>query len=202
MKTIFKLLCLCLALLLLLTACSAPASGSEKPLIDQGLEVIKLMSEMAGNEAYHKLHSANEEVTNTLKKIPGNYSNPTQVYSLTVPEDLFFEIPAGVSPALKAHLQRLTMVSFPNQINAKSGNITVAAASICMASKTFVNRFAKNSLYLYFFADGVPAAVSFSVGDDDTVLAQGTFLLAENFSVEQLSDYTAHSNITLEKIYG
>ena len=64
-----------------------------------------------------------------------------------------------------------------------AGAETLAAASICTVSDTFVcDNLTQNTLYLYTYETAVPVMVSFVTGQDGAVLATGIPILSDSFS--------------------
>ena len=75
------------------------------------------------------------------------------------------------------------MASIVSQINAMGGVENLAASSVCTVGKTFVSENASESIiYLYTYEDAAPIAVTFTVGEDYTVSATGTFILYDGFT--------------------
>ena len=61
-----------------LTACGINKDSSS--LYDQGLEVVKVMDEMAKSDSYTKYFTGNDEILKIIEGIAvGNYSEPKEV---------------------------------------------------------------------------------------------------------------------------
>lgn len=187
----------CLALIigtvLLLAACSGGPAASQqgKSPYDQGLELIALMQEMANSEAYMQTYSQSLELQQILEPVQaGDYSQPQAVYKITLSQEGIESLSeaAGMdsmSDGLRSYMEERIQAAIATEINAAGGAMVLAASSICTASKTFVSQeLTENAVYLYTYADGVPAAVSFIRGEDGSVSATASFLLDESFAVE------------------
>lgn len=155
-------------------------------LYDRGLETIAQMRELAGSGDYLSLYVSDAGVQGIAAQAgAGKDAQPSAVWQVTFPGDSaleFYQIEGGessLSPNLRDTLreQYCSAAVFANRNNAAYGAETVAAFSICTASKVFVYPgLPENTLYLYQYTDAVPAAVSFIKGEDDTVSAFGMFV--------------------------
>ena len=89
----------------------------------------------------------------------------------------------GASEELKNYLTQRVMASLMSQINAMSGVENLAASSVCTVGKTFVSENAEeNVIYIYVFEGTAPVAVTFTLGEDHTVSATGTFIFYDGFT--------------------
>ena len=72
-----------LAMILSLSACSSNQNHAEtKSLYAQGLDVVGLMSEMAGTNGYADIYTGNSEIKTVIQNIAsGDYSAPQTVYA-------------------------------------------------------------------------------------------------------------------------
>ncbi len=210
MKTIFRGAALALALSLVMTlgGCAGkepageasqpePEAAPAKTLYQQGEELAAWLVEMAGNRDYLSLYTGDEEVLGVLARaVEGkDYTSPKAVYSVTVPGDaagkllglMGMEGADGLPDRLQQRVREKMIQALPTQVNAMAGTETLAAASICTASKTFVNdQVTEGVIYLYAYENGAPVAVTFLPGEDGAVAATGTFLLGDSFSLESL----------------
>ena len=90
-----------------------------------------------------------------------------------------------MSERLRSYMEERIQAAIATEINAAGGAMLLAASSICTASKTFVcQELTENAVYLYTYADGMPAAVSFIRGEDGSVSATASFLLDESFPAD------------------
>lgn len=190
MKQIYVLVVCCAALLL--SAC-ANTSGSmfvHNSLYDQGLSIITLMSEMVKSPEYGKMYSQNETLIAQLETAgQGDYTKPKAVYQVTVSEDLIktmtqFMLMDELSPALKEYVYQRMRGMLATQLNQDGGAEALAASSITMAQKTFVcdTLDQTGTSYLYTYETGFPILISFTPGEDHTVLASGSFIFSKNFA--------------------
>ena len=89
----------------------------------------------------------------------------------------------GVSEELKNYLTQRVIASLMSQINAMSGVENLAASSVCTVGKTFVSENAtENVIYIYTYEGTAPVAVTFTLGEDHSVSATGTFILYDGFT--------------------
>lgn len=185
-----------LSIVLLLGSCgSGPEGGtSGKSLYEQGLAIISVMQEMAGSEDCIASFTSDTDLGSILSEAAaGDYSEPQAVYQIKVPADSFLEVSgleiSGLSQALQENLKARVASAVVSQINARGGVETLAAASVCTAGKTFVSsELAEDMIYLYVYEDAVPAAVTFTKGEDGAVSASGTFVLYDEFPTASASD--------------
>ena len=64
-----------------------------------------------------------------------------------------------------------------------SGVENLAASSVCTVGKTFVSENAsENVIYIYVYEGTAPVAVTFTLGEDHTVSATGTFIFYDGFT--------------------
>jgi len=179
-----KITAITLSLLILLTALTGCAGKNETTLYEQGLSLIAIMDEMAKSELYHATMTSSDTVIGKLGAIrESSFEEPETVYTISLNEDYIammseWEEMPDISDTLKEVLNTKLIGAFATQINALAGAETLAASAVCAAGKTFVDANCKENLvYLYVFANGVPAAVTFVPGEDGAVSASGTFIL-------------------------
>lgn len=227
MKQFFRgtALALALAIILLLGGCTrkeptgeaiepAPAPAPAKTLYQQGEDLAAQLVEMAGNRDYLSLYTGEEEILNILAQtVEGkDYTTPKAVYSLTISEDAAGKILTAMEmdnannlpDHLKQKARERIFQALPTQVNAMSGAQTLAAASICIANKVFVDPgLTDGIIYLYTYENGEPIAVVFQPGEDGAVSASGTFLLNDDFqmdSLEGLSGLLGMLGVTVEEV--
>ena len=199
---------LCAALMLSVgSACLAET----KSLYSHGMDVIHLMAEMVGSENYVNLFTANTEIREIVDQLAkADYTEPEAVYVLTVSEEILnamAELGAleSASDALKQYLSQRMMTSLVSQINGRSGAVRLAAASVCTAGKTFIHHDAQDLIYLYSFANAAPVAVTFTVGEDQTVSASGMFVVYEDFpcgSAEEIEAFFEEVEVRVQPLEG
>jgi len=182
--------------LVLISGCSIGDGKSEseqqsaKTLYDHGLEVVSLLGEMAQSDQYVSLLSGSTEIRSILKEASqGNFSQPKAVYRISIPESAALSLMemdiSGLSKTLQENIKSKVSSMIFSQINAMGGATTLAASSVCTAGKTFVSsELEEDQIYLYTYADAVPATVTFIKGEDGTVSATGTLLLYEDFQAD------------------
>lgn len=187
MKRIVPLL---LASVLLFVSCGTPATDT-KSLYDHGLDIVSMLNEIVESDAYVSVYSASEDIMNIVNSIAeGDHTVPKAVYQLMIPEESLLalsevEAMPDLSDELRAFLTGRVQASVINIANSRNGATTLAATSICTVGKTFVSsEITGNTIYLYTFENGFPVAVSFTVGEDSTVSASGTFLLSEDLGAD------------------
>ena len=197
-----------------LVACGKNENNAKtKSLYTQGLEVVQLMSEMTQSEEYIDLYTDNNDIKTVVQSInTGDYTTPKAVYAISMNSDnlaAIVEINAlsNISKELKAYLTQRIFGSLMVQINGMSGVEKLATASVCTVTKTFVNENVnENVIYLYTYENAVPAAVTFTVGEDQTISASGVFIMYDNFTCDSAEEvksflsfiYTAFGEV-LEK---
>ena len=190
MKKSILAVILSLVMILSLSACGNNTENAEtKSLYAQGLEVIKLMSEMTQTGEYVDILAGSSEITSIIQGIStGDYSNPKAVYAISITDSNLaamagFNNLGNASNGLKSFLMQRMLGSLMTQINGKSGMANLAAASVCTVGKTFVNENAtKDIIYLYTYENAVPVAVTFTIGENQAVYASGVFVMYDVFT--------------------
>lgn len=189
-----KCMTIVLAVLVTLVLCGCGnAAPKERSLYTQGLDVANLVVQAAQSDAYLDQLSGNASLREILEDAAqGDYSTPKAVYELrfsSLPEESD-TLPEPLAKAL--HQQLLpTLIS---QLNAAAGAETLAAASVCTMSKTFVASDATDdTLYLYQYETGYPIAVIFTPGEDGAVSARGCFLLCPDVPQQGTAEEIADS---------
>ncbi len=187
---------LCAMLLSLMLAClvlsgceSKGGKADDALLYDRGLAVISLMDEIVSNEDYLKSYTASADLAEILEKVGKNrHSSPKAVYCLgDFPETLLYMALGGNVSGFSEELIDLTekkvVQAIPTQINARGGANVLAASSVASAGYTFDAAGLtgeKPFIYLYVF-DDVSCMVTFAPGEDDSVSANGCFILYDGF---------------------
>ena len=181
---------LVLVIILGLAACGAAKEAkNSKSLYSHGLDVISLLSQMTGSENFIGIYTANSEIKDIILALGGHsYETPDAVYAIIVPEETLMGMAElsdleGVSEELKNYLTQRVIASLMSQINAMSGVENLAASSVCTVGKTFVSENAtENVIYIYTYEGTAPVAVTFTLGEDHSVSATGTFILGDGFT--------------------
>ena len=206
---------LVLVIILGLAACGAAKEAkASKSLYSHGLDVIRMLSEMTQSENFIGIYTANSEIKDIILELGNHsYETPDAVYAITVPEETLMDMAElsdleESSEELRNYLTQRVMASLISQINAMSGVENLAASSVCTVGKTFVSENAtENVIYIYTYEETAPVAVTFTLGEDHTVSATGTFVLYDGFtcgSAEEIqsvfSDITVNvTELTPEK---
>lgn len=169
--------------------------GNQKSLYEHGIDVIQLMSEMAHSTDYSITYTGNESIRDIINDIgKSDYQEVKKVYSISFDKDTLENMiePAGIggiSDELKEYTMQRMITAFVSQINAYSGAETLAATTVCTAGKTFVSdELDQDSILIYTFEDAYPAAVTFIAGEDNTVSANGVFIVNDNFVCDSSED--------------
>lgn len=192
---------------------AAPSQAPEKTLLEQGQELVALMGEMANNSQYASFYTDDQEMQELLAAAgEGDFSSPQAVYAIRFPDEALaglLELAGlgsldGFSDELRQNLRARVISAMPTQLNAMGGSSVLAAASICTASKTFVNgQAAENLIYLYTYPNAVPVAVTFLPGEDGAVSATGMFILYEqgqSMGPEQFQSLLGSFGVEIEEV--
>ena len=178
-----------LIIVLSLSACSDKGNAEGKSLYEQGLEIVRLMSEMTQTEGYVDVYTGNSEIKAVIQSISaGDYSSPKAVYAISITDDdlaAMVELNRldNVSDELKKFLLQRSRSALITQINSMSGVENLAAASVCTAGKSFVNEnVTEDVIYLYTYENARSVAVTFSVGENQAVSASGMFVMYDGFT--------------------
>jgi len=198
-----------LASLMLLSSCGV--TDSELPSLEiRGMQIVSMLEEIAESEDYLSIYSSDEELRNIIDTFAeGDHSDPAVIYRLTLSEESVkslcgTDILTSLSHELQAFLESRVQASIINIANARGGSTALAATSICTAGKTFVSdEITADTIYLYTFENAVPVAVSFTVGEGNTVSASGTFLIAEELntdSPETIREFFSEIDLAVEVV--
>lgn len=178
-----------------LSACGNSERNTEtKSLYAQGLEIVRLMTEMT---QYEDVYITSSEVQSAVQKIgTGDYTAPKAVYAISVADENVAAMAElmeldldNASEELKSYYMQKVLGSFMVQINARSGTENLVAASICTVEKFFVNENVnENVIYVYTYENAVPAAVTFLVGEDHAISASGVFVVYDEFTCDSADE--------------
>lgn len=175
-------------------------TGSQRSLYSHGLDVISLMCEIAGSDDYLSFYTDSDELGAIVRDIrAGDHTSPKAVYAVSVDADSLSTLAlmagidlGGASDELRAYISQRVVGSIATQLNAMGGASSIAAASICTAGKTFVSEDIEGSvIYLYTYENAVPVAVTFTVGEDHTVSANGVFVVYDGFKCGSVDEIKA-----------
>ena len=195
-----------LIIVLSLSACSDKGNAEGKSLYEQGLEIVRLMSEMTQTEGYVDVYTGNSEIKAVIQSISaGDYSSPKAVYAISITDDdlaAMVELNRldNVSDELKKFLLQRSRSALITQINSMSGVENLAAASVCTAGKSFVNEnVTEDVIYLYTYENARSVAVTFSVGENQAVSASGMFVMYDGFTCGSAAEIESFfSDITVD----
>lgn len=193
-----------------LCACGNNKVKSEtKSLYAQGLEVVQLMTEMTQTQEYIDI-AAPDNLKSIIQELAdGDYSTPKAVYSIKASEKDLATIAEiknfdNISNNLKPLILSKIYGSFIARVNSMGGVEDVAVAGLCTAGKTFINEDATgNIIYLYTYDNAVPVAVTFVTGDDNSVSANGTFVMYDEFtcdSVDGIKDFFNYITVEVTEV--
>lgn len=193
----------------LLTSCGV--TESELPSLEvRGMQIVSMLEEIAESEEYLSIYSSDAELLDIIHTFAeGDHSDPKTIYRLTLSEETVkslcgTDILTSLSPELQTFLEGRVQASVINIANARGGSTALAAASICTAGKTFVSdEITADTIYLYTFENAVPVAVSFTVGEGNTISASGTFLIAEELntgSPESIIEFFSEIDLSVEVV--
>lgn len=166
-----------------------------KTLYEQGLEVVSLMGDLAGSDAYMEAVAPGD--IRDFIEIPEetDFTAPKAVYKITLSlldaEWLeLLEIDSAEMPdTVDAYMKQKMSGAIINILNAQGGAKSLAAAGTLAVTKAFVcDEEAENVIYLYTYDNSVPAAVSFIPGENGAVIAQGMFLFSAGLEMETPED--------------
>lgn len=212
MKTVWTTLAVIVVLVsvLSLSACGNNESSAEtKSLYAQGLEIVKLMSEMTQSEEYVDIFIESSDIKSVVQNIStGDYTTPKAVYAISITDENIAAMAelnnlGNASKGLKSFLTQRVLGSLMTQINGMSGVVNLAASGVCTVGKTFVNEnTTENVIYLYTYDNAVPIAVTFIVGEGQAISASGVFVMYDWFTCgsadEIKSFFSVFSDIIVE----
>lgn len=207
-KKILSLI-LVLAMMFSFVSCSTEKEiVSEKTPYDYGMDVISLMVEAVGIEAYLAALGGSEDVREMARRVgQADYSTPKAVYSISVEEELAHEFMASANldnlpESIEDSVENRLYGAMITRLNSTYGIDAVAASSICAFNKMFVDeKITENMVYIFFYEDAFPVAVVFTVGEGGAVMATSNVIFSEDFSAdsaeeiqELFSDYGVVAN--------
>lgn len=211
MKKAKRIYICALILLMSLFAMTACGKKDDKSLYEHGLDLVDTIVEAAEVEEYWEAMGIRGE--NFLEQIEnitsGKYKEPKKVYALTISHDglsnMLEEMDLDVDE-LSEDLQNLIgnrmFASLANQVNAQGGSETLVVSSVLNATKTFVcDKLESNCMYIYLYKKGTPVSVTFIKGEDGSVSASATFLMAESLGEdleEALEDIEIFDELGIE----
>ena len=175
-------------------------AAADKSLEQHGMDVISLMDEMLRSDEYLSMMTSATEFQEIVEEMrSGDYTEPENVYKISIPEDTLGTMMAtlgedtgvldGMSDTLYDTLNKKVTAGMINQINAQSGVTYLALTSIFTAGKTFVNdEMEQDFMYLYTFENGYPIFVTFTMGEGGAVTASGSFFMNKEMSFESVTD--------------
>lgn len=207
---------LLIGLLLSLCACKKETAdenkdeirkASKNEMYELGLDLVSVLDEMVKSEDYASIMStgALDEVISQVNT--DGYDKPSHVYSLKLPssDELLGmanldnnENWNALSDTLKDQLKnRLNFSVFITSVNNARGSKIVAFSSAYIATDYCEDKKLQDIVYLYFFEDGTPIAVTFNKRGN--ISAQ--FLFAENIeNIEKAKDFFKELNAEIEEI--
>lgn len=211
MKKAKKIYICALILLMSIFAMTACGKKDDKSLYEHGLDLVDTIVEAAEEEGYWEAMGIRSE--NFLAQIEnitnGKYKEPKKVYALTVSHkglsNMLEELDLDVDE-LSENLQNMIgnkmFASLANQVNAQGGSETLVVSSVLNATKTFVcDKLESNCMYIYLYKKGTPISVTFIKGEDGSVSATATFLMAESLGEdleEALEDIEIFDELGIE----
>lgn len=214
MKPYLRRFSVLFCILLLCIACLPACQSAPSNLLDHGMDVIAIMSDMVSNDQYAELmmgniNSVNEHLQNLKSE---DYSKPSAVYEVSVPAESLLKVLTGsskdalqMSDRLQDYVLDSTYSSFISTINSEAGVSALTVSSVLCAQLTFEEKIDQNTIYLYVFDQAV-IAVTFLKGEDQTVRALGHFVLSESLAVTNEEDMATSLNkikawnVTVKKI--
>ena len=186
---------------------ATPGNSSDKELYDIGKQMIGIQDEMVRSEEYKEILGA-VAFENVIKSVAeGDYTSPSAVYSVTLPEndELLYLIGRsiaknweGLSENLKEQVRELvnfsTLLSY---ICAQKGTEVMAFRSIYTSYKEFDDLVLDDSkMFLYVFEKGTPIAVIYENGRARAYFA----FLGDDNSLEGIQKVFLPYECTVEKL--
>lgn len=211
MKKAKKIYICALILMLSVFAMTACGKKDDKSLYEHGLDLADTIVEAAEVEEYWEaMGMRTEEFLEQVENITGGkYKEPQKVYALTISheglsnmlEDMDLDVDE-LSEELQQLIGNRMFGSLANQVNAREGTNALVVSSVLNASKTFVcDKLESNCMYIYLYKKGTPIAVTFIKGEDGSVSASATFLMAESLGEdleEALEDIDIFDELGIE----
>ena len=206
-KTVIALMYICI--IVFVSACNASekeSAADDIPFYEEGLNVVKLMDEKLHNEKIsgYMLTGSLTDTEYYSKLINADYSEPAGIYTVEFPtgivdlaaivgvNDGFSVSDAGdMSEELKESLSYQAAASYITILMSRYSGVEALALSATFNTKyLFVDASleGKNMMCIYTYGDDYPIAVTFSVGKDGAVEAEGKFILIDDFKTESTAD--------------
>lgn len=211
MKKAKKIYICALILLMSIFAMTACGKKDDKSLYEHGLDLADTIVEAAEVEEYWEaMGMRTDEFLEQVENITGGkYKEPQKVYALTISheglsnmlEDMDLDVDE-LSEELQQLIGNRMFGSLANQVNAREGTNALVVSSVLNATKTFVcDKLESNCMYIYLYKKGTPIAVTFIKGEDGSVSATATFLMAESLGEdleEALEDIEIFDELGIE----
>ncbi len=161
----------------------------EKSLYQYGVELIATMDELVGDEDYLRLYFRDEAILDVARSVAEQpHTDAETVYRITLPEEALLTLMQtdtmpDFSEEVRARVeyqfhQRLLTATYNGLDSAKS-----AVGNACTVNSAFVSdTLDGTTIYLYVYEDAVPVGIIFQPGADDTVCANGVFIMNDNIT--------------------
>ena len=211
MKKIFTI-ALALTMLLSFAGCSGGAE-KEKSLYNAGLDLISDIDKMAESDGYLKMMSKDPEIGKIVKDIgAGEYSLPSQVYTITGIEDSMVKVltdGVDIGEDINKVLRSKLAPVLPSQINALGGVFNLASANILTHGKSFLSKeITSPKTYVYKYDSKYSFIVTFTPAEDNIINASANVVINEDLSkcdsVEKISAFLKDAcnleNLKVEKL--
>lgn len=163
-----------------------------------GLSLIEKMDKLAESEKYISLLSASENLNKLITKIGNaNYSDPKAIYKSLIPEgaiidDIVSDDTSVSSSDNSLIVEKKLIISLPNQINAASGSLELAASALLSADDSILDAsVTEPEIYLYLYDGDYSAFVTLIPGSDGTVSTTARFI-----KTEQLNNISSAEDLT------
>ncbi|MBQ9609419.1 MAG: hypothetical protein IJV15_08255 [Lachnospiraceae bacterium] len=206
-KTVIALFYICI--IVFVSACNTSEKESvtdDVQFYEEGLNVVRLMDEKLHNEKIvsYMLTDNLKDTTYYSKLINADYSEPAGIYTVELPTGMvdlaaiagissgFSISDAGeMSEELKESLSYQAAASYITILMSRYSGVEALALSASLNTKyLFVDTSleGKNMMCIYIYKDAYPIAVTFSVGKDGAVEAEGKFIIIDDFKTESVED--------------
>lgn len=178
-----------LVLVMLLGGCAQGSTDVYTTLAQKGLTMTTAMDELVSSEAFRNSVGTSQELNDVIGNMgKADYTKPKAVYRVTLPASAAADMllktanaESSVSSSVKVWLSNRIYTTFPTQLAAKSGALTLAATASCAYSSTFVLDGVTEPILLVYQYDGAYCPiVTFIPGQDASISASACFVPAEN----------------------
>ena len=207
MKKSKKILCVIMAFMLILCTACTTAQSNVDVIHEQGTKLVKMMQEMPQSE-YLINYTNTEDWSDLLQSVTdGNYDQPKAVYRLKIDTQYIAQILNvsdfdNMSPELQEVWYGKACASVSSVINNKAGTDAVVVATLCSVQITFLGKALNdNEICLFVYEDAPAAIVSFVVGGDHAVCANGSFIFDNNLDTTDITtvqSYFTHMSTQVE----